>query len=232
MDEELDYFLKVTLKITPKNLRLFEQAFVHRSCLNESKRFTQSNERLEFLGDAILSLIVSQFLYLKRPQDDEGALTNLRSFIVKTPSLAKVSQKLSLGKLLKLSKGEESSGGRNNLQILANTYEALLGAIFLDQGISVATSFVQTTLLNILISYVRQGAPKDFKSQLQEIVQDKAKTSPRYKILQSLGPDHARKFIVGVFMRGKKWGEGTGSSKQAAEEEAAKEALAKFQHED
>lgn len=204
---------------------IFQTAFTHRSFLNESTTQIESNERLEFLGDSVLSFIISAKLYNLRPQDAEGELTNLRSFIVRTQSLAKASEKLNLGKYLKLSKGEEMSGGRDNTQLLANTFEALLGAVYLDQGIEAATKFVEENLLPLFESEIIKGPPKDAKSQLQEITQNQTKQSPRYKILETTGPDHAKEFTVGVFLQGKKIGEGNGSSKQIAEEQAAEEAL-------
>lgn len=204
---------------------IYQTAFTHRSFLNESKKAAQSNERLEFLGDSVLSLIISSFLFDSRPADAEGDLTNLRSFIVKTQSLAKASRSLNLGKFLKLSKGEEMSGGRENTQLLANTFEALLGAIYLDQGFEEAKKFVEKYLLPFFEEELQSGPPKDAKSLLQEITQTKTKQSPKYRILQTFGPDHAKEFKVGVFLLDKKIGEGTGSSKQVAEEQAAVEAL-------
>lgn len=204
---------------------IYSVAFTHRSYLNEVKSATESNERLEFLGDAVLSLIVSSFIYTHRPTDAEGKLTNLRSFIVRTESLAKVSLHLKLGDLLKLSKGEEISGGRENPQILANTYEALIGAIFMDQGIDSAMIFVQKTLLPFFEKELHEGAPRDFKSILQEIVQEKYQSSPKYHILEAFGPDHAKQFKVGVYIKDQQVGQGEGSNKQQAEELAAQKAL-------
>lgn len=204
---------------------LYQTAFTHRSFLNESTSQIESNERLEFLGDSVLSFIISDLLYKLRPADAEGDLTNLRSFIVRTESLAKASQKLDLGSLLKLSKGEEMSGGRENTQLLANTFESLLGAIFIDQGINEAIQFVKENLIPLFEAELKNGPPKDAKSQLQELTQNLTKQSPRYKILDTKGPDHAKEFKVGVFLQGKIIGEGKGLSKQIAEEEAATNAL-------
>lgn len=212
-------------KIHPQDLSLYKTAFTHRSFLNESKEIIESNERLEFLGDAVLSFIISTYLFKKRVSDKEGELTNLRAFIVKTDSLAKAAQELSLGKFLRMSRGEETSGGRHNPQILANTFEAVLGAIFLDLGIEGASSFIDQLLLPIFAKEIAQGAPRDPKSRLQEVAQERYQTSPRYKVVESSGPDHAKRFIVEVSISDKPWGKGSGSSKQQAEEEAAKEAL-------
>lgn len=208
---------------------LYKIAFTHRSFLNESSEKQESNERLEFLGDAVLSMIISKILYELRPADTEGALTNLRSYLVRTTSLAKAAKKLDLGSLLYLSKGEELSGGRENIQLLANTYEALLGAIFLDQGLDKAKVFIEETLLNLFSEEIKKGPPKDSKSLLQEILQEKHKKSPLYRILKTVGPDHARVFTVGVFLQNEKLGEGEGSSKQLAEELAASQALEKLE---
>ena len=216
------------LNIHFKNLTLLKQAFIHRSYLNEVKLNSDSNERLEFLGDSILSLVVSLYLFNKRLQDAEGELTNLRAFVVKTKSLSTAAQKLNLGKYLKLSKGEEMGGGRENPQLLANTYEALLGAIYLDQGLETVRTVIEKTLLSLFEREIKSGPPKDAKSNLQEIVQEKFKESPHYKILETSGPDHAKEFVVGVYIGGKAYGIGSGSSKQVAEELAAKEALKKL----
>lgn len=216
------------LGLHPKNLSLYRTAFTHRSFLNEVKEPVESNERLEFLGDAVLSVIISLFLFQTRPQDNEGDLTNLRAYIVKTESLAKATEKLNLSRFLRLSRGEEVSGGRENHQLLANTFEAVLGATFLDQGLDAATEFVKLTLLPLFEKEIQAGAPKDPKSSLQEVSQSRFQTSPRYKILSTSGPDHAKKFTVGVFIVGKQAGEGIGSSKQQAEENAAEKALSQI----
>lgn len=216
------------LNLKFKNPQLLEQAFLHRSYLNEVKTNMASNERLEFLGDAVLSLIISNYLFALREHDAEGELTNLRAHIVKTTSLAKAAKRLNLGKYLSLSKGEEISGGRNNPQLLANTYEALIGSIFLDQNLETAKEIIEKTLLSLFEQEIKQGPPKDAKSNLQEIVQQRFRESPHYKILQTQGPDHAKQFTVAVYIAGKEMGRGAGSSKQVAEEHAATFALEKL----
>lgn len=216
------------LSINFKNINLLKQSFIHRSHLNENRLNSDSNERLEFLGDSVLSLVVSFYLFNQRKQDAEGELTNLRAYVVKTKSLAEAAKELDLGNYLKLSKGEERSGGRENPQLLANTYEALLGAIFLDQGLEAVKKVVHKILLPLFASELKLGPPKDAKSNLQEIVQEKLKQSPHYKILSTYGPDHAKQFSVAVFIGGKEYGRGEGNSKQIAEEQAAKEALKKL----
>ena len=220
--------LFLSLGIQFKNPQLLRQAFTHRSYLNESRQSLQSNERLEFLGDSILSLIISSYLFGLRPKDAEGDLTNLRSYIVKTTSLADAAANLNLGSYLMLSHGEEMGGGRENSQLLANTYEALLGAVYLDQGLEAAEKMIHTTLLPLFETQIKSGPPKDAKSQLQEVVQNKTKESPQYKIIATRGPDHAKQFTVAVFVKGRELGKGIGSSKQTAEEQAAQQALKSF----
>lgn len=214
-----------TINLHFNNLEILRQAFIHRSYLNEVKEELESNERFEFLGDSILSFIISTYLFKLRVSDAEGDLTNLRSYIVKTKSLAEAAQNLHLGDYLLLSKGEEVSGGRTNPQLLANTFEALIGAIFLDQGIEETKKFVERHLLPLFAGEIKAGPPKDAKSQLQEEVQLRYKQSPFYKVLKTYGPDHAKKFLVGVMTEGKIVGQGEGGSKQEAEEEAASQAL-------
>jgi len=192
--------LLTQLNIKFKNPNLLTQAFIHRSYLNEVKLSLKSNERLEFLGDSILSLIVSQYLFQTRSEDAEGDLTNLRAYIVKTPSLARAAKKLDLGNYLKMSKGEIVSGGRENPQLLANTYEALLGAIYLDQGLAVTQRIIAQTLLSLFEKELTKGPPQDAKSKLQELVQEKTKQSPHYKIIKTYGPDHAKQFVVAVYI--------------------------------
>lgn len=223
-NDDFSTLLKL-LQIKFKDPKLLQQAFLHRSYLNEVKLDMESNERLEFLGDSVLSLIVSYYLYTLRTGDSEGELTNLRAHMVKTASLAEAAKRLNLGSYLKLSKGEELSGGRNNPQLLANTYEALLGSLFLDQGLESVQKAISKTLLSFFQEELKVGPPKDDKSNLQEVVQRKLKVSPHYKIVETHGPDHAKQFIVAVYVGGKEMGRGSGSSKQVAEEQAAKQAI-------
>jgi len=213
----------VLLKL--KNKKLLDEAFTHRSYLNEAKLKISSNERLEFLGDSILSFIVSSYLYAKYPDFDEGTLTNLRSLMVNTKSLSEIARELNMGQLLKLSRGEEESKGRENASLLENSFEAYVGALFLDQGIEAVTEFLKEVLFPKIQELVDKKAFKDPKSLFQEKVQAKKQGSPLYKVLEETGPAHAKTFKVGVFVDGKKLGEGTGKSKQLAEESAAKVAL-------
>jgi ribonuclease III len=208
-----------------KNSKLFEEAFTHRSYLNEAKLKVNSNERLEFLGDSIISFVISNYLYAKYPDFNEGDLTNLRSLLVNTKSLSEIARELNMGKLLKLSRGEEESKGRENATLLENSFEAYVGALFLDQGMSPVTNFLNDTIFPKIQQLVDKKAFKDPKSLFQEKIQAKKRGSPQYRVIEETGPAHAKIFKVGVFVDGKKLGEGTGKSKQIAEESAAKIAL-------
>lgn len=220
--------LQTDLGVHFTNTRLLQQAFVHRSHLNESKEFKESNERLEFLGDAVLSFVTSNYLYTTYPQFPEGILTNIRSTLVKTKSLSDVATTLHLGELLLLSHGEESSGGRQNDSLLADCFEAFLGALFLDQGIEAAITFLTKVLLTKSEDIIRTKSYVDYKSLLQELVQEKTKISPTYRVIKSEGPDHNKIFWVEVLMGESSLGQGKGKSKQEAEQQAASAALEKY----
>lgn len=207
------------------NNALFDQAFTHRSYLNESKKELESNERLEFMGDSILSFVVSEHLYKTFPEFDEGILTNLRSLLVNTKSIAQAARLLNLGKYLKLSRGEEESKGRENESLLANSFESFIGALYLDQGIEEVRTFIATMLFPQIEEIVKNKAFKDPKSLLQEYVQARKQSSPVYKVLNEEGPPHAKTFTIGAFVNQELIGEGLGKSKQEAEAEAAKKAL-------
>lgn len=211
-----------------KNPALFTLAFTHRSYLNENKENTESNERLEFLGDSILSYVMSDYLFRTYPDYKEGVLTNLRSLLVNTKSLAEVARELDFGKYLLLSKGEEESHGRENETILANCLEAYLGALYMDQGVESVRKFLNDTLIPKAEIHVQQKSFKDPKSMLQEFVQAKRQHSPTYKVLEEEGPPHQRTFTVGAFVGQELIEKGVGSSKQKAEEDAAKHALEKL----
>lgn len=214
-----------------RNTKLFEQAFTHRSYLNEARQKISSNERLEFLGDSILSFIVSTYLFKKYQDFDEGTLTNLRSLLVNSKTLSKIAQELNFGKLLKLSKGEEESKGRSNPTLLANSFEAFIGALFLDQGLEEVSNFLKVVLLPKVDDLVQKGVLKDPKSMLQEIVQARKQNSPIYKVIEESGPAHNKLFVVGAYVGDKMVGKGNGRSKQVAEENAAKEALEQIRKE-
>lgn len=213
-------------KIT--NQALLQEALTHRSYLNEVKEKVPSNERLEFLGDSILSFIVSAYLFEKYPEFNEGKLTNLRSLLVNTKMLATLSRECDLGSQLRLSKGEEESGGRSNQSILADTFEAFLGALFLDKGVEEVKKFLYLTVIPRADEFLEKNMLKDPKSRFQEYVQSKKQGAPHYKVTLEEGPAHARKFTVGVFVNEELLGEGSGKSKQEAEEEAAQAALEKL----
>src|SRR5258706_4672161 len=222
-----EFIRKYMIKLPQfKNKLLFEQAFTHRSYINEVKKVVQSNERLEFLGDSILSFVVSKYLYQKLPDFNEGMLTNLRSLLVNTKSLAQEAKELGFGSLLKLSKGEEDSQGRENQSLLADSLEAYIGALFLDQGLEAVTDFLTKTLLQKAEGIAERKDFKDPKSLFQEYIQATTHASPVYKVLEEEGPSHAKIFLVAVFVKDVKMGEGKGKSKQEAEASAAKQALA------
>ncbi len=207
------------------NQNLFEQAFTHRSFLNETPEEIESNERLEFLGDSIISFVISQHLYNNYPKFDEGKLTNLRSLLVNTKSLAKIAQELDFGKYLKLSKGEEESRGRQNQSLLADSFEAFLGALFIDQGIENTGKFILEIFTPMIDELIKESSFKDPKSLLQELVQSRKQNSPLYKVMQEFGPAHDRTFVMGVYVNNELIAKGEGKSKQEAEEDAAKFAL-------
>ena len=214
------------LRISFKDKNLLIGAFVHRSYLNEHpEKKISSNERLEFLGDAVLELLASEFLYQKFPNLPEGKLTSLRSKLVCDYSLSKIAKKLELGNYLLLSHGEEESGGRKNPSLLSNTFEALLGAIYLDQGLSTVKKFLDIHLFSTIEEAKKH---RDYKSDFQEIAQEKFKITPIYKTLKEVGPDHAKTFTLNVYLDKKLWGRGVGKSKQEAEQAAAQKAITKI----
>ena len=217
-----------------RDIKLFEQAFTHRSYLNEIRPLRRgeqkisSNERLEFLGDSILSFVVSLYLFKKYPDFKEGTLTNLRSLLVNTKSLSNIAHQLNFGKLLKLSKGEEESKGRENESLLENSFEAFIGALYIDQDIQAVSDFLEKVLLYKSDALVQKKEFKDPKSLLQEKIQAKKQNSPVYKVIEEIGPAHEKSFTVGVYVENKILGKGSGRSKQAAEENAAKQGLEKI----
>lgn len=215
------------VKSTFKSMELFEQALTHRSWVNENPSKRGTNERLEFLGDAILEFVVSSFIYTAFPQEEEGFLTALRANIVNTKSLAALANRLSVGEYLFLSKGEEQGGGRNNPSLLADTIEAIIGALYIDQGFEPAKEFIQVNLLERIDEFLEKPL-KDPKSRLQEFVQAKGMDAPRYKLVREEGPDHSKEFVIEVFVGEKSLGEGLGRSKSTAEQSAAEHALETF----
>ena len=214
--------LEEKLRVNFKNKDLLMQAFTHRSYLNENPKFhLDHNERLEFLGDAVLELVVTEYLY-KQYKNPEGEMTNWRAALVNSLSLANKAQELGFDDFLLLSRGEAKDTGKARQFILANTFESFLGALYLDQGLEVSRKFIEERLLCELPNILEQGLHIDDKSLFQERAQEKARITPHYKVLKQQGPDHAKNFVVGVFLKQELVAEGSGSSKQEAEEAAAK----------
>ena len=218
--------LEKKLNLKFKNKDLLIQAFCHRSYLNENPDFyLNHNERLEFLGDAILELIVTEYLYQKYPKKLEGELTNWRAALVNAKMLSEVSKDLDFNDFLLLSRGEAKELGKARQYILANAFEALVGAIYLDQGLDSCKKFIKKNLIKKLPHIIEAGLFKDTKSRFQEEAQERVGITPAYKVLEEWGPDHAKHFIIGVFLNKELVAKGEGSSKQEAEETAAKNAL-------
>lgn len=208
------------------NQDLLVTALTHRSALNEKiSSSLESNERLEFLGDAVLELITTQFLFHTCPDDPEGVLTAYRSALVKTTTLAEVAEELGLGEQLHLSKGEEATGGRTNPGLLADTFEAVIGALFLDQGFDSVSNFLNQHLFIKFETIKQQKLYRDSKSHLQELVQAQGRGTPEYTVVSESGPDHDKEFTVSVKVEHTVIGQGTGKSKQLAQQAAAEMAL-------
>jgi ribonuclease-3 len=219
--------LETNLGIIFKNKNLFQQAFVHRSYLNEHPKCgLEHNERMEFLGDAVLELAVTKYLY-ENYSNSEGELTIWRAALVNSKILAKIATGLELNKCLLLSKGETRDTGRARQFILANTYEALVGAIYLDQGFEKAGEFIEKNLIVELQDILEKKLYHDPKSRFQEGAQDKLGITPAYEVLAESGPDHAKQFIVGVFLGEQMIAKGKGPSKQIAQEKAAEAGIKK-----
>ncbi|MDQ5954342.1 MAG: Ribonuclease 3 [Patescibacteria group bacterium] len=213
-------------KITFKDKNLLKQAFIHRSYINENGNTGLShNERLEFLGDAVLELIVTDFLYKKYPSYTEGELTALRSALVNAVIIADVALKIGMNDFLLLSRGEAKDTGKARQYILANTYEAYAGAVYLDLGYEAVNQFVKDTLLPYTEEIVSKKLWRDAKSLVQEKAQEFVEVTPAYKVLNEAGPDHDKHFTVGIFFGPDLIAEGKGKSKQEAEQSAASNAL-------
>ena len=210
-----------------KDTTLLTQALTHRSWVNENKGGRNSNERLEFLGDAVLGLIVSREIYKKFPDKEEGYLSELRSKLVNTQHLSEVAAKLNISEIIYFSKGILKNGGNNRKSILADTMEAIIGALYLDQGLEGAGKFVEEHILSDLVEIINKPL-KDAKSKLQEMVQTKGMKPPVYKVVRSYGPAHAKLFVVEVLIDGKSAGKGSGASKLEASQNAAKDSLSRI----
>ena len=219
--------LETKINIKFSNQTLLNNVFIHRSYLNEHKSSSlKSNERLEFLGDSVLSLITSVYLFRNYPNLKEGDYTEIKSAIVKMDSLAEAAKKIDLSYYLLLSKGEEKGAGRTNNNILADCFEALIAAVFLDQNFEASYIFVVNFLFKDKLNYLlKNNLYLSAKSKFQELIQGKYKKTPLYKVLEENGPEHKRSFKIGVYFNNKKLGVGIAPSKKEAEEEAAKLAL-------
>ncbi len=218
--------LEKKLELAFRNKDLLIQAFCHRSYLNENPNFyLQQNERLEYLGDAVLELVVTEFLYQEYPQKSEGELTNWRAALVNAKMLSEIAKNLDFNSFLLLSKGEAKELGKARQFILANTFEAFIGAFYIDQGYDPAKDFIHRNLLIELPKIIESGVFKDTKSRFQEEAQERSGVTPNYVVLEEWGPDHARHFVIGVFLKDELVAKGQGSSKQEAELEASKNAL-------
>ncbi len=211
---------------TFKNAELLQQAFTHRSYLNENRQpGRQHNERLEFLGDAVLELVVTEFLFAKYPEKTEGELTAVRAALVNTQSISSAAVALEMNDFLLLSRGESKDTGRARQIILANAFEALIGAIYLDTGYKSAAAFIAAQLFNRADDIVENRLWQDAKSRFQEVAQEKTGITPSYQMLSQTGPDHDKRFVVGVFLGSEKIAQGDGRSKQEAEQAAAEKGL-------
>jgi ribonuclease-3 len=212
---------------------LLVTALTHRSALNEKlSTSTESNERFEFLGDAVLELCATNFLFQTLPEEQEGILTAYRSALVKTTTLAEIAEEIGLGEKLYMSKGEKRTGGHHNPSLLADTFEALLGALYLDQGYDAVYSFLEEKLFPKFEHIRTHQLYRDFKSSFQEFVQAQGHPTPTYAVLAENGPDHMKEFTVGVYVDQKLVAQGEGSSKQKAEAAAAQHALEKMKKDD
>lgn len=224
-------FAKDSLGIEFSNPELFVTALTHRSYLNEHRTTVKEhNERLEFLGDAVLELVVTEYLYVNY-SEPEGILTNWRSSLVRTESISAAANKLGFEPYLRLSRGEKRGTDRARAQILANSFEAVLGAVYLDKGYEAAKSIVDNNILSTFAEILESGSWLDPKSRFQEMAQSQIGHTPSYKVMSESGPDHDKVFTVGVYVDGSIYGEGSGPSKQSAQQAAAEKALVKLNSE-
>jgi ribonuclease-3 len=213
------------LHVTFNDINLLMIAFTHRSYLNEHKKtVSEHNERLEFLGDAVLELVVTEYLYANYAEA-EGILTNWRSSLVRTESIGAAASRYEFEPLLRLSRGEKRGTERARAQILANSFEAVTGALYLDQGYEAAKIFITESILSTFAGILASGSWMDPKSHLQELAQSRETATPIYKVMSEVGPDHDKQFTVGVYVSGQLRGEGSGPSKQAGQQKAAEAAL-------
>lgn len=215
-----------SIGVTFNNKSLLAQAFTHRSYINEHRASGLAhNERLEFLGDAVLELVITEYLYAKYPDKPEGELTSFRSALVNTSTISTVAMGLGMNEYLLLSRGESKDIGRARQYILANTFESVIGALYLDGGYEAAKVFIAANLFNLIDTIVTEGLFRDSKSRFQEQAQEHAGITPNYGAVSEEGPDHDKKFTVGVFLGSEEVARGDGKSKQEAEQVAARRAL-------
>ena len=225
-------FAQDKLHVTFNNIDLLLTAFTHRSYVNEHKKTVKEhNERLEFLGDAVLELVVTEYLYSNH-SEPEGILTNWRSSLVRTESIGAAAARYEFEPLLRLSRGEKRGTERARAQILANSFEAVVGALYLDQGYEAAKVFITESILSTFEEILKTGSWMDPKSHLQELAQSKETATPVYKVMSEEGPDHDKTFTVGVYVNSNLRGQGTGPSKQAAQQKAAEAALQFYQQQE
>ena len=216
------------LGVTFKDIQLLVTAFTHRSYVNEHRKTVfEHNERLEFLGDAVLELVSTEYLFCNFTEQ-EGILTNWRSSLVRTESISAAASKYEFEPLLRLSRGEKRGTDRARMQILANSYEAVVGALYLDQGYDAAKKFITESLLSTFQKILDTGSWMDPKSYLQELAQSQEGSTPEYRVMEEVGPDHDKVFTVGVYVKGVLKGKGVGPSKQAGQQKAAEIALALY----
>jgi len=224
MEDYLAFEQKLNLNF--KNKDLLQQAFIHRSYINEQKGDDlRHNERLEFLGDAVLELVVTDFLFARYPETPEGRLTAYRSSLVRTESISKAARDMGMNDLLLLSKGEARDMGKARDYILANTFESFTGAVYLDQGYDAAKQIIADTLFPNIDDIIAEGSWRDAKSFLQEKAQEVHSETPRYELVSAEGPDHNKEFVMAVYFGSRKVAEGNGNSKQKAQQDAAGKAL-------
>lgn len=222
-------FAREKLGFEFENINLLVTALTHRSYVNEHRKsVSEHNERLEFLGDAVLELVVTDYLF-KGYSEAEGVLTSWRAALVRTESIGAAGQKLGYEPLVRMSRGEKQGGERARLQILANAFEAVIGAIYLEKGYDAAELFIQEHITSKLAGILEEGSWRDPKSHLQEVMQRIDSVTPRYVVLEEVGPDHDKVFTLGVYAGSRMVSQGTGPSKQAAQQAAAKAALKIYQ---
>lgn len=227
--EPYQAFARETLGFEFENIDLLITAFTHRSYVNEHRKsVSEHNERLEFLGDAVLELVVTDFLF-RNYTEAEGILTSWRASLVRTESIGDAGNLLGYEPLMRMSRGEKQGSDRARMQILANAFEALIGAIYLERGYDDAAVFITNNISSKLDAILADGSWRDAKSHLQEVMQRKDGVTPRYVVIEEVGPDHDKIFTLGVYSGDRLISKGTGPSKQAAQQEAAKEALSQYQ---